>query len=179
MSKKIDSIRANLSALASEHINAGEEHRALHEQSGDKAEKRKAQWHTTHGTYNGRVAGMTDGALAVAVKYGMTAEKVNAASREYKKRLIALCEAIASGTRPRDNAADAMLAYIFETGADSVSLEVLQREARHETQAQAGYFRTALALLGGAEKTKGAMIVKHDAPIMRALGALYGAIYTD
>lgn len=173
--KIVESLRANMQALATSHVNASTEHAALAEQSGDRDESKKAKYHATHGAYGARVAGMTDAALKIAASYGLTAEVINAASREAKKRLIAICEGIATNAKPRDNAADAALAYLFANDgkAESFTLENVRKQMNHETTAQAGYMRTFLSLLGAARKEKGAFVMVWDAPVVNALRAIY------
>jgi hypothetical protein len=179
MSKKIESFRANLMTLAVDHATKAETHKAAAMEGGDNAaaETAKAKRHATHARYDERVAGMTDAAVAVAFRFGMTAENVNAQSREYKKRIIGICEAIASGSRSRiDNAADAMIQAMIASDAESFSLDYLAKQANHETTAQAGYMRTALTLLGAADKVKGALILKRESKAWQAIVTLYGKL---
>lgn len=173
--KAVESLRANMQALATTHVNASTEHAALAEQSGDRDEAKKAKYHATHGVYGARVAGMTDAALKVAASYGLTADTINASSREAKKRLIAICEGIAVNAKPRDNAADAALAYLFsqDGNEEAFTLARVQKEMNHETTTQAGYMRTFLCLLGAARKEKGSFVMVWDAPVVNALRAIY------
>ena len=173
--KAVESLRANMQALASSHVAASTEHAAIAEQSGDRDESKKAKYHATHGAYGARVAGMTDAGLKVAASYGLTADVINAASREAKKRLIAICEGIAVNAKPRDNAADAALAYLFANDgkAEPFTLDSVCKQMNHETTTQAGYMRTFLALLGAARKEKGAFVMVWDAPVVNALRAIY------
>lgn len=173
--KAVETLRANMQALATSHVNAATEHAALADQSGDRDESKKAKYHATHGAYGARVAGMTDAAIKVALSYGLTADTINAASREAKKRLIAICEGIAINAKPRDNAADAALAYLFANDGktEAFTLDNVKKQMNHETTAQAGYMRTFLGLLGAARKEKGAFVMVWDAPVVNALRAIY------
>jgi hypothetical protein len=178
MSKKTESFRANLETLATDHATKSALHAAnVAEGLNAETESKKAKRHATHARYDAKVAGMTDAGITVALRFGMTPDIINEQSREYKKRLIGICEAIAANNRGLlDNAADAMLCAMVDGTADEYSLAYLQHQAQHEGTTQAGYMRTALTMLGCATKTKGAFILNRNAKVWAAIVSLYGKL---
>lgn len=146
------------------------------ENDADKLENKKLfQRAATHERYNEALAGMSEKALQQAVKYKVDAQAIANQSRELKKRSIAILEALATESRCKDKALDAIMQRLAAKRDDKLTVSQIQREMQHDTDTQAGYFKTCGVFYKFAEYSKHdkTVIFNYDSAILKALLNIY------
>lgn len=151
-----------------------DESRYLETQS-DK-DKRNMQRNDTHARYDAALASISDEAKKVAHQLDLDVSRIVAMSREAKKRLMLMLDAIARNSRVNDRAIDALMQYLVAKDSHSFTLREFQREAQHETTTQAQYARTMFVQLCDATLSESKSRVTLDASadtIYSRLRAIY------
>lgn len=144
----------------------------------DKLENKKLmQRAATHEKYNAALAGMSDKAMQQALKYKVDAQALANQARELKKRSIAILEALASEARCKDKALDAIMQRLAAKRDDKLTIAQIQREMQHETNTQAGYFKTCAVFYKFAQYSSAnkEVIFDYDNALFKALLAIYTA----
>lgn len=130
---------------------------------------------STHERYTEALSNMSEKALASLNKYKVDVAALATQSRELKKRSIAILEALSSKQRVNDRALDAVLQYIVQHDAASMTLEQVRHQMQHETTTQAQYFKTCAIFFNFANYSKSEKTINFnkDAIVLRDLIAIY------
>lgn len=143
---------------------------------GDEKAKMGVKNATTHSKAMLGLHSAGDAVAAVIAQFGLSTELIDIQSREFKLRLRKVCEGIATGQRPKDNAFDAAMAYLVSRKESQSAFDygAIQKQMNHETPTQARYMGKMLRVLNAAQKIKGGFEIDWEAPILASILPLYG-----
>jgi hypothetical protein len=162
-----------ISAQSSEQrAQAAAELEAQHAQHQDDDVKREAQRVATHARYDAKLSVMSEKAATFAVDVlNCDANKIVNASRELKKRLIAICESAANNAAIKDKALAAFIAQLKSSKKSAYTLSEIQSIMSHATTTQASYMKTAFLMFNACEysSTEKKVTIKRDSNLIKAL----------
>lgn len=171
-SKTVKTFMTITAKSAEQRANAAAELEATHAKTNDEDIKREAQRTATHARYDAKLSMMSESAATFAVEtLNVDANKIVNASRELKKRMIAMCESAATGAPLRDKALYAFV-QTLKSGKKSVfSISDVQSIMNHATPTQASYMKTAFLTFNACEYNahEKKITVKRDSDLIKAL----------
>lgn len=179
---RVEQFKTELLAHATRRGELADAAQARFNESGNETDKKAAKLEQTHVKANTLLALAGHDAIAAMLDIvpAITADSVNALSREWKERAAVVFAAIGSGSRISgdrkhgDRAADAAVQYIFATVGNEYTLTSIQRQMMHDTPTQAGYFASFVELCGAGHKVKGGISINRESGLFVALAKCYG-----